>query len=99
MQTAKTNDRIKGIDLANNNLVAIFYEANAAHLSSEAVNQSVIVKFQGQNQAATINNGIPHNENKYLIYNERNKNSCKIKTFLYKGISEKGIFCSVCTKS
>ena len=43
MQTAKTNDRIKGIDLANKVLVAIFHEANAAHLSSEAVNQSVIV--------------------------------------------------------
>ena len=45
-----------------------------------------------------INNGIPHNEDKYfqqdlpieaLIYNKRNKNSGKINTFLFKGISER----------
>ena len=72
------------------------------------MSQSVIVKFQGQDQAATVNNGIPHNEDKYfqqelpieaLIYNGRKKNSGKMKPFLYKGISEEGIFCSLCTKS
>ena len=34
---------IKGIDLADNYLVVTFTSTNAAHLSSEAVDQSAIV--------------------------------------------------------